>query len=85
MLSHVYALAALALLTLAPPASAQDATATVTDQIEAYLAASHAAGQFNGAALVADDGDVIYSGAFGEADTSWEIPNTADTRFRIAS
>jgi CubicO group peptidase (beta-lactamase class C family) len=40
---------------------------------------------FNGAVLVAKKGEVIYKKAFGYADREWNIMNTVDTKFRIAS
>jgi len=43
------------------------------------------AGLFSGAVLVADDGEVIYKQAFGLANREWKVPNTTDTRFRLAS
>jgi CubicO group peptidase (beta-lactamase class C family) len=42
-------------------------------------------GLFSGAVLVAEDGEVIYEGAFGEANRELGAVNTIDTRFRIAS
>ncbi len=42
-------------------------------------------GLFSGAVLVADQGKVIYKQAFGLANREWNIPNTTDTRFRLAS
>jgi len=42
-------------------------------------------GLFSGAVLVAEGGEVIYEGAFGYANYEWQVPNTVDTRFRIAS
>lgn len=41
--------------------------------------------QFNGSALVAENGKVIYKGGFGMANMEWEIPNAPDTRFRLGS
>lgn len=41
--------------------------------------------QFNGVVLVAEKGRIIYQGAFGIADYEWNIANTTDTRFEIAS
>ena len=35
--------------------------------------------------LVADGGEVIYKEAFGLANREWNIPNTTDTKFRLAS
>ncbi|MCM2373971.1 serine hydrolase domain-containing protein [Aporhodopirellula aestuarii] len=42
-------------------------------------------GLFSGAVLVADEGKVIYKQAFGLANREWNIPNTTDTKFRLAS
>jgi len=42
-------------------------------------------GLFSGAVLVAEKGQVIYKGAFGMANREWTVPNTTDTRFRLAS
>src|SRR5262245_33083955 len=42
-------------------------------------------GQFNGTALVAENGKVICKKAFGLANLEWRIPNTIDTKFRIGS
>ena len=42
-------------------------------------------GLFSGAVLVADEGNVIYKQAFGLANREWDIPNTVDTKFRLAS
>lgn len=42
-------------------------------------------GLFSGAVLVADGGKVIYQEAFGMANREWNIPNTTDTKFRLAS
>jgi D-alanyl-D-alanine carboxypeptidase len=44
-----------------------------------------AAGRFAGAVLVAKNGKVLFSGAYGLADREKKIPNTMDTRFRIGS
>lgn len=42
-------------------------------------------GLFSGAVLVADQGEIIYQEAFGLANREWNIPNTTDTKFRLAS
>ena len=42
-------------------------------------------GQFNGSVLVAEKGTVILKRGYGFANFEWEIPNTADTKFRLAS
>ncbi len=42
-------------------------------------------GLFSGAVLVAEGGKVIFKEGFGEANREWNIPNSPDTRFRLAS
>jgi len=55
------------------------------EKIDKLLQAYHNYGQFNGTALVAKDGKVIYEKGFGMANFEWQIPNTPQTRFRIGS
>ncbi|HAO45679.1 MAG TPA: serine hydrolase domain-containing protein, partial [Ferruginibacter sp.] len=45
----------------------------------------HDYNMFDGAVLVAENGKVIYKGAFGLANREWNIPNTTDTKFMIGS
>ena len=40
---------------------------------------------FSGAVLVADQGQVIHQAGFGKANREWDVPNTTDTKFRLAS
>lgn len=58
-----------------------DLTAKITE----YLDAHSAIGNFNGTFLIAKNGNVIYKGAYGLANYEWKIPNTIDTKFRLAS
>ena len=71
----------LALFVLGAPAQAQDTAA----QIDELLGQYHDLRQFNGVALVAQNGEVIYQNGFGEADMNWDIPNTPDVKFLIGS
>ena len=50
---------------------------------EAFLDEKQAAGDFNGVALIARDGEIIWSKAWGMADRAQGIPNTAQTIFRV--
>lgn len=61
--------------------SAQDNTARLDELINNYTESGH----LNGVVLVAEDGNVIYSNAFGLANMEWDIPNKVDTKFRIYS
>jgi CubicO group peptidase (beta-lactamase class C family) len=54
-------------------------------KIQELLALAHQYRQFNGAALVAENGKIVYKGAFGPANMEWNIPNTPDTKFRLGS
>ena len=58
---------------------------TKVEKITRLLDAYDENGQLNGAVLVALDGEVLYEEAFGFANLEWKVPNTVDTRFRIAS
>ncbi|WP_223034422.1 serine hydrolase [Hanstruepera marina] len=40
---------------------------------------------FNGSVLVAHEGEVILKKGYGSANKEWDIPNTVDTKFQIAS
>ena len=72
---------AIVLLVSHQAALAQDRAA----KIQEVLTLAHKYRQFNGSALVAENGKVIYKGAYGLANMEWNIPNTPDTRFRLGS
>ena len=57
------------------------ATAKIGAIVEQY----HAKGLFEGIALVADSGSVIYRGAVGQADRSRSIPHSPEAPFPICS
>ena len=54
-------------------------------KIDALISRYSQYGQFNGSALVADNGKVIYKKGFGLASMEWNIPNEPDTKFRLGS
>ncbi len=54
-------------------------------QIDAFLTRAASLNQFNGVALVAQKGRIVYEKAFGMANMEWSVPNTAESRFEIAS
>ncbi len=54
-------------------------------QIEQLLSKYNEYGQFNGSALVAENGKVIFKKGFGSANMEWNIPNQPDTKFRLGS
>jgi len=67
------------------PQPAQKIVGNTTDEIDTLLQTYLAYGQFNGAVLVAHKGEVIYKKGLGFANMEWEIPNHANTKFRLAS
>jgi CubicO group peptidase (beta-lactamase class C family) len=67
-------------LFLAASCFAQDAGRM--DQIVQSYAADR---KFMGTALVARDGQVLFSKGYGFANLEWKIPNTPDTKFRLGS
>src|ERR1041384_3585652 len=78
---RLYAVTFLFLFIFQHVAAAQDHAG----KIQEVLALAHKDRQFNGAALVAENGRVVYRGAFGMANMEWGIPNTPDTKFRLGS
>lgn len=55
------------------------------EKIAALMKTYHDYNMFDGAILVAEQGKVIYKGAFGMANHEWNIPNATDTKFMIGS
>ena len=70
-----------AILFVAAAASAQDKARA----IDSLLTFCHENKLFNGSALVAENGTVIFKKGYGMANFDWSIPNTPDTKHRIAS
>jgi len=54
-------------------------------EIQRILQAAHEGGDFNGSALVARAGRVIYEQSFGFANLEWRIPNDSHTKFELGS
>jgi CubicO group peptidase (beta-lactamase class C family) len=77
----VYAFALFAILAFHSAVLAQD-KATKIDQL---ISLHHKYGQFNGSALVVDNGKIIYQKGVGMANMEWNIPNAPDTKFRLGS
>lgn len=55
------------------------------DDIEQLVRRYYDYGFFNGSLLVAEGGEVIFKKGYGFANMEWQLPNTPDTKFRIAS
>ncbi len=55
------------------------------EKLDQIMQAYHRFNMFDGSVLVAENGRIIYEGAFGMANREWNIPNTTDTKFMIGS
>ena len=76
-----FALLCACLLAMSAAARAQDVAA----KFDEYAQAAAKAEGFSGAVLVARDGKVLMSKGYGMADFEHDVPNTPETRFRLAS
>ncbi len=65
--------------------SSASITESKVAKVDALVSTFAEYGQFNGAVLVAEKGKVIYKKGFGLANMEWDVPNTTDTKFRLAS
>jgi CubicO group peptidase (beta-lactamase class C family) len=81
-LSTLVSLLFLTFFIQAIPSIAQDDTASRIDTILSQLADQDG---FSGAVLVARDGEILISEGYGMANHDWDVPNTAETKFRIGS
>ncbi|WP_419859091.1 serine hydrolase [Candidatus Palauibacter irciniicola] len=76
-----YGLAAALVAGFASAAEAQSRA----ERAEGYLRSFHDLRLFNGAALIVDEGEVLFEGGFGRSDFAEGGANDPSTRFRIAS
>jgi CubicO group peptidase (beta-lactamase class C family) len=60
-------------------------TATPKELIQKLVESYGNQGTFNGSVLVAQKGQIIYSGGIGYANMEWKIKNTPETKFYLAS
>ena len=65
------------IVAIAATAQPNDIASVAATQMKQY--------DIDGAILVAHDGNVLYEAGFGPANREWNVANTPDTRFRIAS
>ena len=74
---------ALGLSICAFPARAQERP--VAERVDAYLQPYVQSGNFSGAVLAKLNGKTVFEKAYGFADRERKVPNTVETRFRVAS
>jgi CubicO group peptidase (beta-lactamase class C family) len=70
---------------LATSAAHSQTVAARIARVDGFLTRAAAIHQFNGVALVAQGGHILYEKAFGIANMEWNVPNATDSRFEIAS
>jgi CubicO group peptidase (beta-lactamase class C family) len=70
-------------VTATPATTATPNTQALADALDAALQGMYQQGNFNGAALVAQNGHVILGKGYGLADAAKKISNTAQTKFRL--
>lgn len=58
---------------------------TKAEEVDKLLNLYHEYGKFNGSALVAEQGKVVYKKGIGMANMEWDIENTTDTKHRLGS
>lgn len=58
---------------------------TMGDEIEEIVSRIYQNGQFTGSVLVSVKGEIVFKKGYGYANIEDSIPNTCDTKFRIAS
>jgi len=58
---------------------------TKAEEVDKLLNLYQEYGKFNGSALVAENGKILYKKGIGMANMEWEIENTPDTKHRLGS
>jgi CubicO group peptidase (beta-lactamase class C family) len=81
MNKQVWLLLTFVQLIFSPALFSQDKVQKIDELVNQY----YELGQFNGAILVSEGGNIIYSKGIGFADIENNIPNKTDTKFRLAS
>lgn len=80
-------LSALFVAVMSAPGLAADAPNDLAAKCDAYMQAraKYSATKFSGSVLVAKDGQIVYEHGFGLANREYDVLNTPQTRFRLAS
>jgi CubicO group peptidase (beta-lactamase class C family) len=74
-----------------PPSTADQASLpssaepTLTQRVDAFMIGVQQAENFDGVVLIARNGKVLFARPYGMANVELKVPNTLDTKFRLAS
>ncbi|MEM7228798.1 MAG: serine hydrolase domain-containing protein [Planctomycetota bacterium] len=74
-----------ALMSMPSTVATPTESAPLAERIDDVVRDYNARGEFDGAVLVIKNGKTVYANGVGTADRTWDVPNTADTRFHICS
>ena len=66
-------------------ASSSSAEEALTDRADAFMKGVQQAQGFSGVVLIARDGRILFARPYGMANLELDVPNTLDTKFRLAS
>lgn len=83
--TFIFAVGVIAFVTLSCNDSSVKRAETKTQEIDALVSKYFELNRFNGNILVAKDGNTILSKGYGYANMEWEIPNSPQTKFLLAS
>lgn len=83
--SREFVVCAMLILCAQAVALSQSTSSDKAKKIDEVMTLANKYRLFNGAVLVAENGKVIFKKGHGLANMEWNIPNTADTRFRLGS
>jgi CubicO group peptidase (beta-lactamase class C family) len=73
---------ALAFVVLLPATARSD---EIPGRLSAYMDAAAKVANFNGAVLVAKEGELLLAKGYGLANAEFDVPNTPETKFRLGS
>ncbi|QSX39286.1 serine hydrolase [Shewanella cyperi] len=82
---HKFAKWTLALLLLPAAAMAKDIPPTTASAVDSIVSRYAELDMFSGTVVLAKQGEVVFSAAYGEANRDYHIPNGMNTRFNIGS
>lgn len=83
--TFIFAVGVIAFVTLSCNDSSVKRVETKTQEIDALISKYFELNRFNGNILVAKDGNIILSKGYGFANVEWNISNTNQTKFLLAS
>jgi CubicO group peptidase (beta-lactamase class C family) len=75
----------IALVVSAQQLAPQTTQQAIVSELKAHVERLAQADSFSGAVLIAKDGKMLWSGAFGIADKNFGVPNKIDTKFNLGS